>query len=146
MAITNSVAMESLVRLLHEGGYSCVVRNRDSVHTFTKRGVADLLRIYEDAPGLLDGADIADKVVGKGAAALMVLGKVSRVYTDVISESALALLEKHSVSVTFGQITQRIMNRAKDGLCPVESLCYDLDSPSDMLMEIRNFIKDKKNG
>ena len=41
---------------------------------FRERGVADLFRLLREEPQLLRGAFIADKVVGKGAAALMVLG------------------------------------------------------------------------
>ena len=43
---------------------------------FRERGVADLFRLLREEPQLLRGAFIADKVVGKGAAALMVLGGV----------------------------------------------------------------------
>ncbi len=38
---------------------------------FRERGVADLFRLQHEEPQLLRGAFIADKVVGKGAAALM---------------------------------------------------------------------------
>lgn len=35
--------MESIIDILHKGGYSCVMKNREEVRTFTQRGVADLL-------------------------------------------------------------------------------------------------------
>jgi iron complex outermembrane receptor protein len=38
---------------------------------------------------MLDGASIADKVIGKGAAALMIAGCIKEVYADVISEAAM---------------------------------------------------------
>lgn len=34
--------MESIIDILHKGGYSCVMKNREEVRTFTQRGVADL--------------------------------------------------------------------------------------------------------
>jgi iron complex outermembrane receptor protein len=85
-------------------------------------------------------------VVGKGAAALMVLGGVKHVYTDVISTPALDLFKTYGVEVAFSVVTDRIVNRTKDGLCPVETLCLDLDSPADMLNEIRQFINNRTNG
>lgn len=61
--------MEELIDLLHSGGYSCVIANKGKVRTFTQRGVADLYDLLTQEPEFLKGAMIADKVVGKGAAA-----------------------------------------------------------------------------
>ena len=138
--------MDALISLLHEGAYSCVIRKGADVRTFHKRGVADLLFLLENEPEFLLGAFVADKVVGKGAAALMVLGGVKHVYTDVISTPALDLFKTYGVEVAFSVVTDRIVNRTKDGLCPVETLCLDLDSPADMLNEIRQFINNRNNG
>lgn len=66
--------MESIIDILHKGGYSCVMKNREEVRTFTQRGVADLYDLYQADSAFMKGAAIADKVIGKGAAALMVLG------------------------------------------------------------------------
>lgn len=138
--------MDALISLLHEGAYSCVIRKGAEVRTFHKRGVADLLFLLENEPEFLLGTFVADKVVGKGAAALMVLGGVKRVYTDVISTPALDLFKTYGVEVSFSEVTGRIVNRTKDGLCPVETLCLNLDSPADMLNEIRQFINNRTNG
>lgn len=138
--------MDALISLLHEGAYSCVIRKGAEVRTFHKRGVADLYFLLENEPEFLLEAFVADKVVGKGAAALMVLGGVKHVYTDVISTPALDLFKTYGVEVAFSVVTDRIVNRTKDGLCPVESLCLDLDSPADMLNEIRQFINNRTNG
>lgn len=66
--------MESIIDILHKGGYSCVMKNWEEVRTFTQRGVADLYDLYQADSAFMKGAAIADKVIGKGAAALMVLG------------------------------------------------------------------------
>ena len=138
--------MDALISLLHEGAYSCVIRKGAEVRTFHKRGVADLYFLLENEPEFLLGAFVADKVVGKGAAALMILGGVKRVYTDVISTPALDLFKTYGVEVSFSEVTDRIVNRTKDGLCPVETLCLNLDSLADMLNEIRQFINNRTNG
>ena len=77
--------LQDLIDLLHERKCSCVLRNGE-IYTFERRGVEDLYALLREQSGLLLGADVADKVVGKGAAALMVLGRVRRVYADVLSE------------------------------------------------------------
>lgn len=132
--------MKALVDMLHQGGYSCVIRKGDVTRTFHQRGVADLWQLCQGGEHFLHGALIADKVVGKGAAALMIYGGVSEVYADVISCPALELLKAHGIDTDYGQTTDRILNRRGDGLCPVETLCVNLDSIDDMINEINHFI------
>lgn len=132
--------MDELIRLLHEGGYSCVIR-KEEVRTFTQRGVADLYDLLNQHPVFLHGAQVADKVVGKAAAALMVLGGVREVYTDIISEPALAVLHKANIRVECVQIVSRIWNRNRTGWCPLETLCYELESPEAMYPVIQNFVE-----
>lgn len=132
--------MQTLIDTLHQGGYSCVVRNHGETRTFRQRGVADLWSLCQDNENFLNGALIADKVVGKGAAALMVYGGICEVHADVISSPALALLKANGIRVTFRTKTDRIANRKGNGLCPVESLCIDLQSVEKMYEEISNFI------
>ena len=115
--------MESIIDILHKGGYSCVMKNREEVRTFTQRGVADLYDLYQ-----------ADS-------ALMVLGGVREVYTDIISEPALAVLHKANIRVECVQIVSRIWNRNRTGWCPLETLCYELESPEAMYPVIQNFVE-----
>ena len=68
--------MEKLIRLLHEGNYSLVVAHGE-IRTFSGRGVSDLYALSGEDPGFLRGASVADKVVGKAAAALMIVAGVS---------------------------------------------------------------------
>ena len=74
--------MENIIDILHKGGFSCVMKNREEIRTFTQRGVADLYDLYQTEPAFMKGASIADKIIGKGAAALMVLGGFKAVYAD----------------------------------------------------------------
>ena len=76
--------MEKLINLLHTGGYSCTIANGGKIRTFTQRGVADLYDLLTQEPEFLKGALIADKVVGKGAAALMILGGIKE-YIRILS-------------------------------------------------------------
>lgn len=131
--------MEELVKLLHEGNHSLVVAN-GTVRTFDRRGVADLYDLFCHEPEFLAGASVADKVVGKGAAALMVLGKVSALHTDVISQGALELLRDSSVKVSYGQSVPHIINRSGTGWCPVETLCRECRTADECLPLIGKFI------
>ena len=127
--------MEELINLLHTGGYSCTIANGGKIRTFTQRGVADLYDLLTQEPEFLKGALIADKVVGKGAAALMILGGIKELYTDIISTKALELFRKSDVKVDF------IWNRDRTGGCPVETMCSEVESAEEILPLIRDFLE-----
>ena len=81
--------MQQLQEILHSGECNCVVRKDSEIRTFNERGIAALHSLLNSEPTLLDGAEIADTIVGKGAAALMVKGGVKSLYAEVISQSGL---------------------------------------------------------
>ena len=67
---------ERLVQVLHAGGYSLAVWPADGKSVHSRGEVADLYRLMREDPEVLRGAIVADKVVGKAAAALMLAGGV----------------------------------------------------------------------
>lgn len=125
---------------LHRGGWSCVIFGGGQMRTFSRRGVADLLHLLHEEPEILRGAFVADKVVGKGAAALMVLGGVAELYTDAISTPARTLLEQNGTAVEAAAESPNIRNRAGDGICPVEALCADCRTAAECLPLIEGFV------
>lgn len=132
--------MRRLIQLLHEGGYSCVIACNGEVYTYSQRGIMDLCQLVTQHPERLGGASVADKVVGKGAAGLLVLGGVRELYADLISLPALALLRRHGVKVEFQHVVPHIWNRTKTDTCPVEKICGDVDTVDAMLPLIVNFV------
>lgn len=139
------MSMDRLVDLLHTpgAGYTLVVAPADgsAPRTFTQRGVADLLSLLRDEPATLRGASIADKVVGKAAASLMILGGASRLHTDVISLPAIDLFSRFpGVEVSYSTVTDHVINRTRTGMCPLETRCLDLVTPAECRDAIISFI------
>ena len=132
-------AMSALVALLDKGDTTLVVDN-GRVTTYTGRGVSDLHWLLTDHPHMLQGARVADKIVGKGAAALMILGGVRELYTPVISRLALNLLSGYDINTTYDKVIDHVVNRDKTGWCPVETLCRDLATPKECLAAITEFL------
>ncbi|WP_307758138.1 DUF1893 domain-containing protein [uncultured Mediterranea sp.] len=132
--------MKELIDMLHAGGYSCVIANGDRIRTFTQRGVADLYDLLVQEPEFLYGASVADKVIGKAAASLMVLGGVREVYTRTISRPALQLLQEAGVMVTCDEVVDHIINRDRTGWCPLEQASRDLHSAKEIFPVIEKFI------
>lgn len=131
---------QQLIDTLSAEQCSCVIRNGHTVHIFRERGVKDLYRLLKEEPSLLDGAFVADKVVGKGAAALMILGGVRELFTGVISHAALELLEAAGIRVGYTVVVPHIINRTKTGICPVEQLCAPCTTAGECLPLIAHFL------
>lgn len=136
--------MEYVIRLLHEGNHSLVVANGD-IYTFDGRGVSDLYRLFKEKPGFLEGVSVADKIVGKAAAALMISGGVKELFTDILSRPALDLLASSEVHVGYNIVVPHIINRTKTGWCPLEVRCRDCHTPQECLEQIEEFIKLQTN-
>lgn len=133
--------MTELTAILHAGDHSLVLRTATGeIYTFDRRGVADLHALYHDPSHPLAGADTADKVVGMGAAALMIAGGVRRCHTDVISTDALRLFRANGVECTFDHEVPIIINRTGTGRCPLETRLAPLHGISVMLPEIDRFV------
>ena len=135
--------MKSLVETLHEGNHSLVIA-KDEILKFDGRGVSDLFRLLHETPDVLEGSLLADKIVGKGAAALMALGKVKEVYADIISEPALKVLEQEGIRTTYGKLVTHIINRAGTGMCPVETRSLPCKTPAECLQQIKAFLEEMK--
>lgn len=136
------IVMSDIIETLHREGCSCVIAQGQRLTLCHRRGVADLLHLLKTEPDILDGAMIADKVVGKGAAALMILGGVKAVYADVISRQAMSLFAASGTDVSYGLCVDNIINRAGTGVCPVESLCAGCSTAADCLPLIENFVRE----
>lgn len=100
--------------------------------------------LLKGEPGFLHGASIADKVIGKGAAALMILGGIKEIYADVISQPALSLLHDNGIKVSYDKAVDHIINRLGTGWCPVETLCNDVKTAPEILPLIEAFIEKNK--
>ena len=132
--------LRNLIEILHREGCSCVIGKGEKVSLYHQRGVKDLLYLLKTSPETLAGAMVADKVIGKGAAALMILGGVVAVHGDVVSEPAAGLLAQAGIPLNYGKLVPNIINRAGTGICPVETLCMECRTAADCLPLIEQFI------
>ena len=117
------------VTLLHSDSYTCILCDRDRILTSRSNGIAPLLTRIEDKEDLR-GMVCADKIIGKAAAMLLLYGGVCAVHGDVLSVRAKALLEREGVAVSYGVLTDGIINRKGDGPCPMEQAVADLTDPA----------------
>ena len=122
--------METLVEALVKSGSSLALWHGDEIELLEGRGVKPLYSLLVSQPEKLRGAWIADKVVGKGAAALMIAGGVER---DLFAGS--------QVEVTFDAEVPHIINRSGTGFCPVETLCASCATAGECVPLIARFVE-----
>ena len=122
-------------------GATLVVINGEKVCTYNERGIKALLNLLQNDPLFLEKATVADKIVGKAAALLMVKGGVKEVYAETISESAKEVFLRHQIPVSFGTSTLRIINREGTGPCPMESTVEKIDDPSEAYEALKQKVK-----
>ncbi len=134
---------KNLIDYLFGEKCSCVIRNGNEIRVYHERGVKDLYRLLKEEPEFLDGAFVADKIVGKAAAALMILGGVKEVFADVISQPAYKLFGRARVHAEYTLMVPHIINRSQTDWCPLEKRCADTVSAEECLPVIENFITEK---
>ena len=112
-------------------GHSCVVRRANGVIlTSDEQGIRPpLLWIREDL-GILRGAEVADKVIGKAAALLFAYGGVKSVWAAYMSEAARDFLRAAGIAFDYGELVPVILNREGTGMCPMEQKVIEIDDPA----------------
>lgn len=118
------------------------------VSCFSESGIKALLGIAESNKELLTGASVADKIVGRAAAFIMVSCGVKEVYAGVMSKGAAALFEMYGVPCSCATLTDKIINRAGTDICPMERAVLDVPDAdsSSALAALRSAFANMRSG
>ncbi len=129
-AILRGASIEGfqMLEMLNEQGLSLLVYNHDSLTTHANRGVQDLLQLIREQPERLNGAVVADKIIGKAAAALMATGGVREVHTNIICTPAKQLFEQQGILVFATEEVPMILNRDRSSMCPIDTQIANIES------------------
>ena len=111
-------------------GHSVAVCRAGEVMARDGRGIAPLLAIASDESDLR-GASVADLIVGKAAALLMVRAGVSEVYAEVMSEAGERTLSEHDIPHSCGLLVPYIIDRTGKDVCPMERAVADVSDPAE---------------
>ncbi len=128
--------LELAKKRLSAGDVTCVLCLGEKTVTSSARGVRPLLQWLEQPP-LGKGFCAADKVVRRATAYLYCLLGAKAVYAEVMSRSAREVLESAGIDATFGTLVPYIINRTKDGMCPMEAATLDARTPEDALAAVK---------
>lgn len=133
--------MELLKAMLNNPEVRGVLRSVDGeIVEFHSPGVKDLYCLVATRRHALEGAIVADRVIGRGAALLLVLGHVKCVFAQLISSQAIEVLIQADISVDYDTLVPNIINRDGTDICPVEKLTMDVSDPVEAFVKIREFL------
>lgn len=134
--------MQQLIEILRREKCSLVVKNHGIVTTYSKPGVRDLEHLLDHDPEMLDGATIADKVIGKAAAAMVVVGGVKELYAEVMSKKAIPFLEEAGIAYTYGTLVDTI--KEEGDRCQLEKITAPATTPEETVALLRTHFEEKK--
>jgi hypothetical protein len=107
-----------------------IVKNEEIIFETASHGVSGFLEAIEKLRDRLEGASIADRVVGKAIALLCAYTKIRAVYAKVLSKEAKAVLEEKMVYHEWDSLVENILGINKTGICPFEKLAKEISNPS----------------
>ena len=102
------------------------------------RGIMPIMKLLSD--GKLAHALVVDKVVGRAAAAICIVGKAKKVHAMTMSADAASLLKAHGVEASADKTVPKILNRDLTDGCPMEQTVEGLDDPAEMVKALRERI------
>lgn len=112
--------LQQLQKMLKENNSSFVAFSNGKMYDSYLHGIAPILNPMKKDIYYFKDSIIVDKVIGKAAAMLLTLSRVSYVYAYIISESAIEIFDQYQITYDYTLRVPYIINRTKDGMCPME--------------------------
>lgn len=140
----NNSYRDKALAVLRNTDASFVYVTEEAVLTSEYKGIRRLLALVNEQTTLAEGF-VADRIVGKAAALLMVLQGAKNVYAETIDQPALAVFRTHGVNVLFRKLVPIIINRAGDGICPMENAVLAVDDPREAFTVLSETVKKLMN-
>lgn len=131
--------IEKAKKILNDENATLVLVKGEEAFIDKRKGIVPVLDLVDK--GTYEGYYACDLIVGKAAALLYVLLKVSAVHAVVITNTAKTILENAGIIVTYDTLTDRIINRDKTDICPMEKA---VETTNDAV-EAYHLIKEKLN-
>lgn len=130
-------------RRIDEGATLVLSRKGEIFSVRNGRGIGPLIEALE--AGELAGSIVMDRVIGRAAAAICAMGRAAEVHTSLAAEGAEKILSSFGIKLQAQLVVPGILNRQKEGLCPMERAVKGLDDPAAMVIEIKKTLERIKN-
>jgi len=112
--------MSEVKDLLIKKDYTFVCIKEDEKYVSNLHGIAPIMIKLEEDSEYFKDSIVADRVIGKAAAMLLIMGGIKKLYAKIISRHALDILKLTDIEIEFDKVVPYIINRTGDGICPME--------------------------
>lgn len=110
--------------------HSIALVSNNEVIIRDQKGIIPLLELINNNKKLNDFS-VADKVVGKAAAILIIKANIKNVYAKTLSISAKNLFEEKNINVKYSFLVDFIKNKDNTDICPMEKAIATIDDIED---------------
>lgn len=127
--------LEKAMTAVKNEGCTCALTLGNVIFKSKDKSVRPLLDWMNSGNNYM-GYMLADKIVGKAAAFIMIAMGIREIYAQVISEPAKALLEKEHVVVNADLVVPEILDKDKAEKDPLERAVESYENAAEALMPI----------
>ncbi|KAB3537695.1 DUF1893 domain-containing protein [Alkaliphilus pronyensis] len=133
--------LELAKRELMKGNFSCVlVKDGEVCYTSVEKGIKPLMLPLIHDKSIFQNMVLADKVIGKAAALLIVFSSIQMVFAETISSEAKKIFEENNIMYEYEEEVPYIYNRVKSDMCPIEKLVKNTNNPQEAFQLIKEFL------
>ena len=130
MKLLNKLKENNYALITSNGYYSC-----DS-------GIKPVIFKLNENINYFKNLIVADKIVGKASAMLLVLSGVKEVETQILSLSGKDIFDKYHIEYHYEELVDYIINRKGNGMCPMEETVKDIDDLNEAYLALNKKIKE----
>lgn len=120
---------------------SLVIYLNNTLKKHRQKGVKALISILDADNNALKNSYVADKVVGKAAALILVDSKAKYVYAKTISLHAIKVFKENNIKFDCYEVVPYINNKENSGMCDLEKLCLDITNPQEAHQKIKQYLE-----
>ncbi len=121
-----------------------VVKNGETLFESFSQGISGFLQAIETHRRKLEGASVADKIVGEAIALLCIYANVRAVYAETLSNGAKSLFEKHSLYCEWDNLVENILDASKTKTCPFEKASQQISNPKEAYAKLKRLYETLK--
>lgn len=124
-------------RLIQKNLSLVIVKNGRVLFETESHGINGLLKVIKQLQDNMTGSSVADRIVGRAAALLLVYSGVVAVFAVTVSDSGIEVLKNNHVFHEFERRVPRILDSKKVDVCPFERLVAKFSDPKEAYEELK---------
>jgi len=115
-----------------------IAKNSRVLFETESHGINGLLKAIKQLQENMTGSSVADRIVGRAAALLLVYSGVVAVFAVTASDSGIEVLKNNHVFLEFERRVSRILDSKRVDVCPFEKLVAKFSDPEEAYEELKN--------